>query len=121
MGNVQQLIVLRGLLNPLKGKIAFEFISHKLFRLMSPVLLLTLLISGALIGGPFYGTLFILQLIFHGLGILNWYLEKRAIKLRLLFIPFYFTFGMWSIVSGVYAYFTQEPSNLWERADTFSA
>ena len=118
IGNVQQLVVLRNLLNPRQGKIAFQFISHKLLRLLSPLFLLLLLSTGALAGGPLYRTFFILQLIFHGLGLVNWYLEKRSAQLRLLFIPFYFTFGMWTIISGLYGYLRRERATLWERPDT---
>ncbi len=119
IGNVQQLVVLRNLLNPRQGKIAFQFISHKLLRLLSPLFLLLLLITAALAGGPLYHTFFVLQLIFHGLGLFNIYLEKRSIKFRPLFIPFYFTFGMWTIINGLYGYLRQERSNLWERPDVY--
>ncbi|MCH7575725.1 MAG: glycosyltransferase family 2 protein [Candidatus Marinimicrobia bacterium] len=121
IGNVQQLFVLRNLLNPLRGKIAFQFISHKLLRLLSPAFLLALMISAVCIGGPFYSTIFVLQLLFHALGVANWWLEQRLIKVPLLTVPFYFTFGMWTIMTGMYAYLINERSNLWDQVDIYAA
>ena len=116
-GNIQQLFLLRHLLNPLKGKIAFQFISHKLFRILSPLLIFAMLISSVISEGVFYRAVFVMQLSFYGLGILNYFLEKHNIKIKILSIPFYFTFGSTAILRGIYKYFNMERSVLWDKVD----
>ena len=116
-GNIQQLFFLRGLLNPLKGKIAFQFISHKLFRILSPLLIIAMLISSMISEGAFYRIVFVMQLLFYSLGIINYYLEKHNIKIKILSIPFYFTFGSTAILRGIYKYFIMEREVLWDKVD----
>lgn len=116
-GNIQQLFLLRHLLNPLKGKIAFQFISHKLFRILSPLLIIAMLISSMISEGMFYKFVFVMQLLFYSLGIINYYLEKHNIKIKILSIPFYFTFGSTAILRGIYNYFFMEREVLWDKVD----
>jgi cellulose synthase/poly-beta-1,6-N-acetylglucosamine synthase-like glycosyltransferase len=48
----------------------FDFVSHKLLRLLIPFALATTFITSALLSEPLYRTAFILQLCFYGLSIL---------------------------------------------------
>lgn len=57
---------LLGLSNPLW----FEFVSHKLMRLLAPFALLVALISSLLVPQPIYRIAFILQLAFYALSII---------------------------------------------------
>jgi hypothetical protein len=54
--------------NPLR----FEFISHKLIRLVVPFALIVALLTSAFLPGPFYHAAFWLQLGFYGLSMLGW-------------------------------------------------
>jgi cellulose synthase/poly-beta-1,6-N-acetylglucosamine synthase-like glycosyltransferase len=70
-GNYQLLQLAPWLLgreNPLR----FEFISHKLTRLVSPFALVAVLITAAFLTGPFYRAAFWTQLGFYGLSLLGW-------------------------------------------------
>lgn len=70
-GNYQLLQLAPWLLhkeNPLR----FEFISHKLTRLLIPFALAVALASSALLQGPFYRAAFWMQLGFYGLSALGW-------------------------------------------------
>jgi cellulose synthase/poly-beta-1,6-N-acetylglucosamine synthase-like glycosyltransferase len=70
-GNYQLLQLAPWLLrreNPLR----FEFISHKLMRLMVPFALVAALITAAFLPGPFFRVAFWMQLGFYGLGVLGW-------------------------------------------------
>ena len=49
----------------------FEFVSHKLMRLLSPFALAAMLVSSALIAGPVYRGLLLLQVCFYGLSALQ--------------------------------------------------
>ena len=70
-GNYQLLHLAPWLLrkeNPLR----FEFISHKLIRLVVPFALLIALAASAFLPGPFYRAVFWIQLGFYGLSALGW-------------------------------------------------
>jgi biofilm PGA synthesis N-glycosyltransferase PgaC len=63
-GNYQLLRLAPWLLSP-SNPLLFRFISHKLLRLMVPLLLLLMLIASALAGGPFYRAAVWLQILFY--------------------------------------------------------
>jgi biofilm PGA synthesis N-glycosyltransferase PgaC len=70
-GNYQLLQLspwLLGVGNP----IWFEFVSHKLMRLLAPFLLLIALITSWFLPGDFYRTLFWMQVAAYGLSVLGW-------------------------------------------------
>jgi biofilm PGA synthesis N-glycosyltransferase PgaC len=63
-GNYQLLRLAPWLLSPL-NPLLFRFISHKLLRLLVPVLLVLMLLTSALAGGPFYRGVFWIQVLFY--------------------------------------------------------
>jgi biofilm PGA synthesis N-glycosyltransferase PgaC len=69
-GNYQLLELMPSLLSG-KNPIRFEFVSHKLLRLVVPFALLALLISSFYLAGPLYRAAMLLQLLFYVLGLLS--------------------------------------------------
>ncbi|MBV9180622.1 MAG: glycosyltransferase family 2 protein [Acidobacteria bacterium] len=69
-GNYQLVELMPSLLSA-KNPIRFEFISHKLLRLIVPFALLALLIASFYLSGPLYRTAMLLQLLFYVLGLLS--------------------------------------------------
>lgn len=69
-GNYQLLQLAPWLLSP-KNPIRFEFISHKLLRLLIPFALAAALVSSFVVNEPFYRILGILQLAFYAISILG--------------------------------------------------
>jgi biofilm PGA synthesis N-glycosyltransferase PgaC len=63
-GNYQLVRLAPWLLSP-ANPLLFRFISHKLLRLVVPLLLLLMLLASAMIEGGFYRTVLILQLLFY--------------------------------------------------------
>jgi cellulose synthase/poly-beta-1,6-N-acetylglucosamine synthase-like glycosyltransferase len=63
-GNYQLVRLAPWLLSP-ANPLLFRFISHKLLRLLVPLLLIVMLFASAMIGGMFYRTIFALQLLFY--------------------------------------------------------
>ena len=77
-GNYQLFFYLGYLFNPLKGKISWQFFSHKILRLMVPFLLVVALIANAmLLGGVFYADLFLLQIIFYSCALLGMVFRRK--------------------------------------------
>jgi cellulose synthase/poly-beta-1,6-N-acetylglucosamine synthase-like glycosyltransferase len=68
-GNYQLLQLAPWLLSA-KNPIRFEFVSHKLCRLLVPFALAAALVSSALLSGTFFRVVLLLQLAFYGLGML---------------------------------------------------
>jgi biofilm PGA synthesis N-glycosyltransferase PgaC len=69
-GNYQLLRLAPWLLSP-ANPLLFRFISHKLLRLLVPLLMLLMLVASAMAGGPFYRAIFWLQMVFYVSAILG--------------------------------------------------
>jgi biofilm PGA synthesis N-glycosyltransferase PgaC len=67
-GNYQLLRLCPWLLTR-ENPILFRFISHKLLRLVVPLLLLLMLLASAVAGGPFYRAIFWLQVLLYALAV----------------------------------------------------
>ena len=67
-GNYQLLRLQPWLLSP-SNPLFFRFISHKLLRLVVPMLLVLMLLSSAITGGSFYRGIFWLQVLFYVLAV----------------------------------------------------
>jgi len=69
-GNYQLLRLAPWLLSP-ANPLLFRFVSHKLLRLLVPLLLILMLLASAMARGPFYTAIFWLQTLFYVLAILG--------------------------------------------------
>jgi cellulose synthase/poly-beta-1,6-N-acetylglucosamine synthase-like glycosyltransferase len=68
------------LLNPFKyGATAAGLWSHKLLRWLAPYFLLAMLVSSAFLAGPFYRTIFLLQVTFCAAALLGFLWRGRAL------------------------------------------
>ncbi len=67
-GNYQLLRLAPWLLLP-SNPLLFRFVSHKLLRLLVPMLLVVMLVTSALAGGPVYRAIFVLQVLFYVLAV----------------------------------------------------
>jgi biofilm PGA synthesis N-glycosyltransferase PgaC len=67
-GNYQLLRLAPWLLSA-SNPLLFRFVSHKLLRLLVPLLLILMLLSSAIAKGPFYSAIFWLQVLFYVLAV----------------------------------------------------
>ena len=124
-GGIQSVVRLRSLLNIFKyGTLSFQYISHRVLRwtlapfsllLMLPIGLLLAIKSG-IFTFQFYALLFWLQILFYMAALLGWYLENRSIRLKILFIPYYFFIMNLSVFLGFKRYLKGSQTVNWERA-----
>lgn len=113
-GNYQLFLYLKDLFNPLKGKISWQFFSHKFLRLTVPFLLFTLFISNLFImENYFYKVLFVLQIILYSLAILGGVLKQKN---RLFDIPYMFCVMNSAAVVGLLRLLTNKQDVLWLKA-----
>jgi len=59
---------------------------------------------------------FWLQILFYIAALLGWFLENRKIKVKLLFVPYYFFIMNLSVFLGFVRYVKGKQSVKWERA-----
>ncbi|MBX7182268.1 MAG: glycosyltransferase family 2 protein [Bacteroidia bacterium] len=123
-GGIQSVVRLRSLLNIFKfGTLSFQYISHRVLRwTLTPLALLFLLpINGVLAWkqGIFtinlYPILFGLQVLFYILALTGWFLENRSLRIKILFIPYYFFIMNLSVFMGFARYLKNNQSVNWER------
>lgn len=125
-GGIQSILRLAALLNIFKyGLLSFQYISHRVLRwTLAPFALPLLLIinsyitynSGFLNYTDIFTFLFYGQIAFYVLALLGWYFENREIKIKILFIPYYFFIMNLSIFLGLKRFLKGKQSVNWERA-----
>lgn len=121
-GGIQSIIRLRQLLNPFAYPVlAFQYISHRVLRwTVTPILLPIVLVINVLLhlshAGAIYTGLLYGQLAFYGLAFLGFLLERRALKIKVTFIPYYFCIMNYAVIAGMFRYFKGGQSAVWERS-----
>src|SRR5690606_31135511 len=93
-GGIQAIVRLTPLLNPWRyGLLSWQYISHRVLRWTVTPLALALLLplNGWLAWrrGGLYAFLLAAQTLFYGAAWVGWRLERRRIRWKLLFVPFY--------------------------------
>lgn len=124
-GGIQSVVRLRSLLNIFKyGTLSFQYISHRVLRwtlaplalaLLIPLGLVIALQEGILDPG-LYSLLFWMQVLFYAAALLGWYLEHKAIRIKILFVPYYFFIMNLSVFLGLKRYLKGQQTVNWERA-----
>ncbi len=107
-GNYQLFFHLRELFNPFKGKIAWQFFSHKFLRLIVPFLLILLLVSS--IRMPIF---LWLQIIFYMLALLGVVFKKEN---KLFDIPHMFCVMNIAAIVGLYQIIFGKIDSKWQKA-----
>jgi len=124
-GGIQSVIRLRSLLNIFRyGILSFQYISHRVLRwTLAPLSLLLMLIVGLILALQegfldfgLYSIIFWLQVAFYIEALTGWYLENRSVRVKLLFVPYYFFIMNLSVFLGFKRYIKRTQSVNWERA-----
>ena len=124
-GGIQSVVRLASLLNIFKyGTLSFQYISHRVLRwTLTPLLLLLIIPSNlflalneGLLTLGIYSFLFWGQVVFYAAALLGWFLENKQIRLKMLFIPYYFFIMNLSVFLGFRRYLKGSQSVNWERA-----
>jgi cellulose synthase/poly-beta-1,6-N-acetylglucosamine synthase-like glycosyltransferase len=114
-GNYQLFFYLGSLFNPLKGKISWQFFSHKFLRLTVPFLLIAIFIINALLlDSALYKFFFILQISFYALALLGLIFKQKN---RVIDIPYMFCVMNSAAAVGLYRLLTRRQDVLWEKTD----
>ena len=121
-GGFQSMVWLKKLLNPFRyGLLTFEYVSHRVMRwAVTPLCLpLILLFNAGLVWrdgwNSGWGWLLAGQLLFYGAAWLGYVLEKRHLRWKAVFVPFYFTFMNVCALAGLVRYLRGNQSGTWEK------
>lgn len=107
------------------GWLSFQYISHRAMRwAVAPFCLpLIFALNLALViiedtNGPLslYKILFMAQVVFYILAITGYWFENQKIRIKLLFVPFYFSFMNYCAIKGYNRYRQGITSGIWEKA-----
>lgn len=107
----------RRMMNPFQsGFYAIELFSHKVLRYGVPLFLLIIFASSAVLmrHSYFFEAVFLGQIIFYGLALVGWLLEKSGLKIGILAIPQYFVLTNLASVVGFYKFLRGERFATWE-------
>lgn len=124
-GGLQSVTRLWPLLNIFKfGTLSFQYISHRVLRwTLAPLSLLLLVPLGLILalnegvfGFGLYSLLFWAQVAFYVTALAGWFLEERSIRVKLIFIPYYFLIMNLSVFLGFQRLLTGKQSVNWARA-----
>ncbi|MGF7078925.1 glycosyltransferase family 2 protein [Mucilaginibacter sp. UYCu711] len=122
-GGLQSIIWLKSLLLPFKlPLLSFQYISHRVLRwtvvpfLMILVLILNIVIICKGDSGFIYQVIFLGQIAFYGMSVLGWIMMARQIKVKIFFIPYYFSMMNYAVIRGIFRYLSGNQSAIWEKA-----
>jgi biofilm PGA synthesis N-glycosyltransferase PgaC len=122
-GGLQSIIWLKSLLLPFKlPALSFQYISHRVLRwtvvpfLMILVLILNILIVCRGDSGFIYQLILLGQIAFYGMSVLGWIMMARQIKVKVFFIPYYFSMMNYAVIRGIFRYLSGNQSAIWEKA-----
>jgi len=121
-GGIQSIVWLKSLLLPIQYPLlSFQYISHRVLRwTVTPFFMIAAFILNWIIiveePSLIFTLLLIGQVSFYSMALLGWFFESRQVKVKLLFIPYYFCMMNWAVLAGIVRYLKGNQSVLWEKA-----
>jgi len=121
-GGIQAVVRLAPLLNVFRyGALSFQYISHRVLRwTLAPAFLPVLLILNIYLaaqGSLFYQIVLGAQIFFYACALAGYLLERRKLKVKVFFVPYYFCMMNYSMYAGFVRYMRGGQSVLWEKAE----
>jgi poly-beta-1,6-N-acetyl-D-glucosamine synthase len=121
-GAFQAMVILKELFNVFKYPVlSFQFISHRILRwTLCPVCLIALFLTNIIIllngGEIFYSVSMMMQILFYGMALFGMFYANRNVKVKMLYVPYYFLFMNTSVFLGFSRFLKKKQTVLWEKA-----
>lgn len=119
-GGWQAMSRLLPILFPLPNPVlTFQYISHRVLRWSISALALPVIFVlnyFLMTESPMFEYLFYAQILFYVMALLGWFLENRSIKLKILFVPYYFLMMNYAVFAGFFRWLKGSQKATWERA-----
>lgn len=97
----------------------FQYLSHRVLRwTITPFLLLLIFLLNFFLldEGLIYQLVMIAQLFFYAAALLGYVLENRKLRIKVLFIPFYFCMMNYAVVAGLFRFLKGSQKSTWEKS-----
>ena len=103
------------LLNPKYGFVAIGLFSHKIIRWFVPFLLLIVFLTSFKLrdGSEIFQIIFNLQLIFVGLAVIGYFLDKLSFPVKIFTLPYYFLLANLGLMIGFYRFLRGSQKATW--------
>jgi len=121
-GGIQSILRLKSLLNPFKYPVlSFQYISHRVLRwTVTPFLLILVFVLNVFLAlqpdDLLFKVILAAEVFFYVLALTGFIMEKRQIRIKVLFIPYYFCVMNYAVLMGIIRYFSKKQSAMWEKA-----
>lgn len=121
-GGIQSILRLRTLLNPFKFPVlSFQYISHRVLRwTITPLCMIIAFILNFVIlfysPAYVYKLMYLAQLFIYTAALFGWLFERKEIKVKVLFIPFYFCMMNYAVLAGIVKFASNKQSAAWDKA-----
>ena len=121
-GGIQSILRLKELLNPFRHPLlTFQYISHRVLRwTITPFLMILVLAVNMFLcyrgASIIYVMILAGQCFFYLLAFGGWLVARMQLKMKLLFIPFYFCMMNYAVISGIGRYIRGGQDVAWEKA-----
>jgi len=121
-GGIQSILRLKNLFTPFGLPLLwFQYVSHRVLRwTVTPFLMILVFVFNVLIclqaGGVLYYLILTGQILFYGAALAGLLLEKRKVKVKALFVPYYFCIMNYAVMAGIRRYYRGSQSAVWEKA-----
>jgi hypothetical protein len=83
---------------------------------MLAILLLNILIVASGGAGGIYLALLAAQGLFYGFSLLGWLMMGRQVKIKVFFIPYYFSMMNYAVIMGIFRFAKGKQSAVWEKS-----
>jgi cellulose synthase/poly-beta-1,6-N-acetylglucosamine synthase-like glycosyltransferase len=113
-GNFQAVAMEPQLLNPLRNRVFFQFVSHKLARLVVPYFCVIALVASAFSATPVLRVVFLLQLVFYAAGLLTLTRVGKAGAGALFRVSWTFIVLNAAAVAGLWVFLTRRSHTVWK-------
>jgi poly-beta-1,6-N-acetyl-D-glucosamine synthase len=122
-GAFQSMVIMKDLLDITRyGKLAFQYVSHRVLRwavcpFALPLILLLNIVIVTFVGGALYAVLLMAQVLFYSLALLGWlFSDTPKGSFKVFYVPYYFVFMNVSVWGGLLRYLNGAQSAMWEKA-----
>lgn len=119
-GGWQAMHRLSSLFNVFKHPVlTFQYISHRVLRwTLAPLFLLLAFPLNIILASEnsFYGAILQMQVAFYIFAVFGYLLEKKEIKFKPFFIPYYFVMMNYAALAGFFRFLKGNQSAVWERS-----
>ena len=106
-------------LNPLSSPIWWRFFSHHVLRRIVPFAMLAACIASGILSqeSGFFRVALYAQVLFYGGAVIGFVLERRNLRSRLFYLPFYFSFANIAVLLAWARWARRKNGVAWERTE----